>query len=69
MERVEAGEVILAAGAINTPQLLMLSGLGPADHLREHAIGVVADLPDVGGELQDHLDICTLVRSTKAVRS
>jgi choline dehydrogenase len=67
VERVEAGEVILAAGAINTPQLLMLSGLGPADHLREHAIGVIADLPDVGGELQDHLDICTLVGSRQDV--
>jgi choline dehydrogenase-like flavoprotein len=64
-ERIEAGEVILAAGAINTPQLLMLSGLGPADHLREHAIEVIADLPDVGGELQDHLDICTLVGSAQ----
>jgi choline dehydrogenase len=63
VERVEAGEVIVAAGAINTPQLLMLSGIGPADHLREHDIDVVADLPDVGGELQDHLDICTLVGS------
>jgi choline dehydrogenase len=59
-ERIEAGEVILAAGAINTPQLLMLSGLGPADHLREHGIEILADLPDVGGNLQDHLDICTL---------
>ena len=66
-ERIEAGEVILAAGAINTPQLLMLSGLGPADHLREHGIGVVANLPDVGGELQDHLDICTLVGSRQDV--
>ncbi|MDE1894122.1 MAG: choline dehydrogenase [Xanthomonadaceae bacterium] len=60
-QRIEAGEVILAGGAINSPQLLMLSGLGPADHLREHAIEVLADLPDVGGQLQDHLDICTLV--------
>jgi choline dehydrogenase len=59
-ERIEAGEVILAAGAINTPQLLMLSGLGPADHLREYGIAVVADMPDVGAHLQDHLDICTL---------
>jgi choline dehydrogenase len=59
-ERIEAGEVILAAGAINTPQLLMLSGLGPADHLREHGIAVVADVPDIGANLQDHLDICTL---------
>jgi choline dehydrogenase-like flavoprotein len=59
-ERIEAGEVILAAGAINTPQLLMLSGIGPADHLRDHDIGVLADLPEVGANLQDHLDICTL---------
>ena len=59
-ERIEASEVILAAGAINTPQLLMLSGLGPADHLREHGIAVVADVPDIGANLQDHLDICTL---------
>ncbi|KRE84628.1 GMC family oxidoreductase [Rhodanobacter sp. Soil772] len=59
-ERIEAGEVILAAGAINTPQLLMLSGLGSADHLREHGIAVTADAPDVGANLQDHLDICTL---------
>ncbi|MGN6707423.1 MAG: GMC family oxidoreductase [Rhodanobacter sp.] len=59
-EQIEAGEVILAAGAINTPQLLMLSGIGPADHLREHGIAVLADLPGVGANLQDHLDICTL---------
>jgi choline dehydrogenase-like flavoprotein len=62
-ERVEASEVLLCAGTINSPQLLMLSGLGPAGHLREHGIAVVADLPDVGGELQDHLDICTVVGS------
>lgn len=66
-ERIEAGEVLLAAGTINTPQLLMLSGLGPADHLREHAIDVIADLPDVGANLQDHLDICTLDGSTQKV--
>jgi choline dehydrogenase len=66
-ERIEAGEVILAAGAINTPQLLMLSGLGPADHLREHSIAVLADLPDVGDNLQDHLDICTLNGSTQKI--
>ena len=50
-------EVIIAAGAIGSPKLLMLSGLGPADHLRAHGIEVVADLPGVGQNLQDHLDI------------
>jgi choline dehydrogenase len=47
-------EVILCGGAVNSPQLLMLSGLGPADHLRSHGIDVVADLPSVGTGLQDH---------------
>ncbi len=46
--------IIMAAGAIDTPRLLMLSGLGPADHLREHGIDVVADLPGVGQNLHDH---------------
>jgi choline dehydrogenase len=48
------GEVILAAGAVGTPQLLMLSGIGPAAHLREHGLSVAADLPGVGRNLQDH---------------
>ncbi|MFC8682222.1 GMC family oxidoreductase, partial [Microbacterium ureisolvens] len=48
-------EVILCGGTINTPQLLMLSGIGPADHLAEHAIDVVVDAPGVGANLQDHL--------------
>jgi choline dehydrogenase-like flavoprotein len=65
--RVEAGCVILAGGTINSPQLLMLSGIGPADHLREHGIALAHDHPGVGANLQDHLDICTLVRSTKPV--
>jgi choline dehydrogenase len=47
-------EVILSAGAIGSPRLLMLSGIGPAEHLREAGLGVVADLPGVGANLQDH---------------
>src|SRR5215218_8273729 len=51
----EAGrEVILAAGAFGSPQLLMLSGIGPAEQLRAHGITVEADAPDVGENLQDH---------------
>lgn len=64
---IEAGEVVLSGGAVNTPQLLMLSGIGPADHLREHGIAVHADHPDVGANLQDHLDICTLDGSTQKI--
>lgn len=48
-------EVIVSAGAIASPQLLMLSGIGPADHLREHGIEPLLDLPGVGQNLQDHL--------------
>lgn len=47
-------EVILSAGAIGSPQLLMVSGIGPAEHLREHGIHVVADNPHVGEHMQDH---------------
>ncbi|NWK97393.1 choline dehydrogenase [Sphingobium lactosutens] len=52
---IGAGEVILCAGALNSPQLLMLSGIGPAAHLREHGIDVVLDLPGVGENLHDHV--------------
>ena len=48
-------EVVVSAGVYNSPKLLMLSGVGPADHLRGHGIAVVHDLPDVGGNLMDHL--------------
>lgn len=50
-------EVILAASSINTPKLLLLSGVGPAAHLREHGIHVWADRPGVGANLQDHLEL------------
>ena len=50
-------EVILSAGTIESPKLLMLSGVGPADDLRRHRIPVVLDLPGVGGNLQDHLRV------------
>lgn len=48
-------EVIVCAGAIGSPHVLMLSGIGPADHLREHGVEVVADVPGVGDNLQDHV--------------
>jgi choline dehydrogenase-like flavoprotein len=52
-----AREVVLAGGAYNTPQLLMLSGIGPADHLGEHGIPVRVDLPGVGTNLQDRYEV------------
>jgi choline dehydrogenase len=52
---VEVGrEVILSGGAIGSPQILLLSGVGPADELREHGIDVVCDQPEVGRNLRDH---------------
>ncbi len=51
---VEAGEVILSAGSIGSPHLLLLSGVGPAHHLVDHGVPVVADVPGVGHNLQDH---------------
>ncbi len=53
-------EIIVTAGAIGSPKLMMLSGLGPADHLRSHGIDVQADIPGVGENLQDHLDCYTV---------
>jgi choline dehydrogenase len=60
-------EVILAGGAIGSPQLLMLSGVGPADHLREHNIAVMADSPGVGANLSDH-PVVTAMWSTPRSR-
>lgn len=50
-------EVVLSAGALQSPQLLMLSGIGPAEHLRQHGIEVLHDLPGVGAHLHDHPDV------------
>jgi choline dehydrogenase len=58
--RVTASRVILSTGALRTPQLLMLSGIGPADHLRQHGIDVLHDLPAVGANLQDHPMLATV---------
>ncbi|MDE8345716.1 MAG: choline dehydrogenase [Acidocella sp.] len=55
-------EVILCGGAINSPQLLLLSGIGPRTALARHGIEVVHDLPGVGQNLQDHLDVAVLTR-------
>jgi choline dehydrogenase len=57
VQRVDAGEVVLAGGAINSPQLLQLSGVGDAALLRRFGIPVVVDLPGVGENLQDHLEV------------
>ena len=57
VQQVRAGEVIVCGGAINTPQLLQLSGIGNAADLAAHGIDVVADLPGVGENLQDHLEV------------
>ena len=55
-------EIILSGGAVNSPQLLMLSGIGPADHLNSIGIRPLHDLPGVGGNLQDHLQIRSAYR-------
>jgi choline dehydrogenase len=60
-----AREVILSAGAFNTPQLLMLSGIGPADRLRRHGIDVRVDLAGVGENLQDRYEISVVNRTKK----
>jgi choline dehydrogenase len=61
-----AGEVVLAAGAVGSPQILQLSGIGPGALLRRHGVTVVHDLPGVGENLQDHLQIRTIFKITGA---
>jgi choline dehydrogenase len=61
------GEVILAGGAFNSPQLLQLSGLGPAALLRGLGIDVIADMPGVGADLQDHLQVRLQYRCTEPI--
>jgi choline dehydrogenase len=60
-------EVIVSAGSINSPQLLKLSGIGAASELREHGIGIVQDLPGVGENLQDHLELYFQVAAREPV--
>ncbi|WP_371157236.1 choline dehydrogenase [Jannaschia sp. 2305UL9-9] len=60
-------EVILAASSINSPKLLMLSGIGPAAHLADHGIDLVADRPGVGENLQDHLELYIQQAATQPV--
>ncbi|MER8632862.1 choline dehydrogenase [Mesorhizobium opportunistum] len=60
-------EVIVAASSINSPKILMLSGIGPAEHLRENGIAVLADRPGVGRNLQDHMELYIQQESTKPI--
>lgn len=60
-------EVIVAASSLNSPKLLMLSGIGPAAHLAEHGINVIANRPGVGQNLQDHLELYIQQAATKPV--
>ncbi|TMD30590.1 MAG: choline dehydrogenase [Chloroflexi bacterium] len=66
-DRISAGEVILAGGAFNSPQLLQLSGVGPAELLGSLRVPVVADLPGVGEHLQDHLEVYIQYACTQPV--
>ena len=62
-----AKEVLICGGAYNSPQLLQLSGVGPAELLKSHGIGVVLDAPGVGRDLQDHMQVRIVTRCTKAI--
>jgi choline dehydrogenase len=60
-------EILIASGAYNSPQLLQLSGVGPAELLRKHGIEVVLDAPGVGHDLQDHLQVRVVMRCAKPI--
>ena len=60
-------EVLISSGAFNSPQLLQLSGVGPADLLRQHGIEVVLDAPGVGNDLQDHMQVRVVMRCSQAI--
>ena len=59
-------EVVLCGGTVNTPQLLMLSGVGPAEHLKRRGVKIVADVPEVGRNLRDHLAAGIVVKAKNA---
>jgi choline dehydrogenase len=68
VERVRAArEVLVCGGAFQSPQLLMLSGIGPADALNKLGVPVVVDAPEVGANLQDHLDVSVIYEMTKPI--
>ncbi len=58
-------EVLVSAGAVQSPQILMLSGIGPADQIKQHGLDVVHDMPEVGQNLQDHLDVLVVHEMTQ----
>jgi len=60
-------EVLVSGGAYNSPQLLQLSGVGPAELLKSHGLNVVLDSPDVGNDLQDHMQVRIVMRCTKSI--
>src|ERR1700733_9062828 len=60
-------EILISGGAFNSPQLLQLSGVGPADLLRQHGIEVVLDAPGVGNDLQDHMQVRVVMRCSQAI--
>ena len=66
-EVIRAREVVLAGGAVNSPQLLLLSGVGPVTELERHGIPLVHELPGVGAQLEDHLSAGILVESKRPI--